>query len=353
MVIGIWSFSQTVVRPDSADALGPQLLEGTPAITNPTRDHTIDICGTAAAIGAVLCWGLIPVLLRELTTSIDAWTANGFRYPLSALLYWPILLVAHRTGGLDRHVIARCVVPALLALSGQVLWALAPYYLTASSIGFFVRMSLVWALVGAMSFFPDERRLLRLPTFYIGLLLSVGGFLVLSITKGMFDPDVTVAGVAIILFCSLFFGLYSVSVRHYLRGIHPVVGFGVVSQFVSIGTLTAMAAFGRPQDLLAMSTQSWCMLVASSILGIALGHFFLYTAVGRLGAAIASGTGALTPFVTAAISYVFLRETLTSVQWSAGIAMVIGAVVLLATQHAIAGPSRRRATTDDKSNASR
>jgi len=292
---------------------------------------------------------LVPVLLRELTTSIDAWTANGFRYPLSALLYWPILIVAYRAGGLDRRVIGRCAVPALLALSGQVLWGLAPYYLTASSIGFFVRMSLVWALVGAMSFFPDERRLLRLPTFYVGLLLSIGGFLVLCITKGMFDAEVTLAGIVIILFCSLFFGLYAVSVRHYLRGIHPVVGFGVVSQFVSMGTLAAMAAFGRPQELLAMPAQGWCVLVASSILGIALGHIFLYTAVGRLGAAITSGTQALTPFITAVVACVFLGESLTGVQWSAGIAMVIGAVVLLATQHAIAGPARRRTTTDDKS----
>jgi len=42
-------------------------------------------------------------------------------------------------------------------------------------------------------------------------------------------------------------------------------------------------------------------------------------------------------------------HSLTGVQWSAGIAMVIGAVVLLATQHAIAGPALRRTTTDDKS----
>jgi drug/metabolite transporter (DMT)-like permease len=210
-------------------------------------------------------------------------------------------------------------------------------------------MALVWSLVGAMTFFPDERRLLRLPTFYIGLLFSVGGFLVLSINKGMFDAEVTVAGIVIILFCSLFFGLYSVSVRHYLRGIHPVVGFGVVSQFVSLGTLTGMAAVGRPQELLAMSAQGWGMLVASSILGIAFGHIFLYTAVGRLGAAITSGTQSLTPFITAAIACIFLGESLTRVQWSAGIAMVIGAVVLLATQHAITASTTRRTTTEDKS----
>lgn len=245
----------------------------------------------------MLCWGSVPVILRELTEHIDAWTANAVRYPLSALLYWPILFVFWRAGVLNRRLVSRCAIPAILALSGQVLWALAPYYLSASAIGFLVRMSLVWSLLGAMSLFPDERRLLRVPGFYVGLLLSVGGFIVLSVSKGMFDANVTVTGIAIILACSFFFGLYGVSVRQCLRGVHPLVGFGVVSQFVSIGTLIAAAAFGRPYDLASLATLGWCQLVASSILGIALGHFFLYVAVGRLGAAITSGVGAIGPFV--------------------------------------------------------
>jgi len=204
------------------------------------------------------------VLLRELTPHVDAWTANAVRYPLSALLYWPVLFVSWRTGVLNRQLIARCVTPAVLALSGQVLWALAPYYLTASVIGFLVRMSLVWALLGAMILFSDERRLLRVPRFYVGLVMSVGGFVVLSISKGMFDANVTVTGVVIILACSFFFGLYGVSVRHCLRGVHPLAGFGVVSQFVSIGTLIAVAAFGQPKDLVSLPTLGWCQLVISS-----------------------------------------------------------------------------------------
>jgi drug/metabolite transporter (DMT)-like permease len=279
--------------------------------------------------------------LRELSASIDAWTANAVRYPLSALLYWPVLFVTWRSGSLNRRVVARCAVPASLALAGQVLFALAPYYLTASSIGFFLRSSLVWSLLGAMSLFPDERRLLRVPGFYMGLSLSAGGFVALAVSRGMLDVSVTMTGVAIISVCSLFFGLYGVSVRRCLRGIHPLVGFGVVSQFVSAGALIAVAAFGRPQDLLTLSVVGWCELVVSAILGIAFGHLFLYAAVGRLGAAIPAGVGALTPLVTAALAFLFLGESLTTVQWMAGIAMMIGAIVLLRTQQVVVGDRRR------------
>lgn len=302
----------------------------------------------------MLCWGSVPVLLRELTDDVDAWTANAVRYPLSAMLYWPVLFVSWRAGVLNRQLIATCAIPAFFALSGQILWALSPYYLPASAIGFLVRMSLVWSLLGAMTLFPDERRLLRVSGFYVGLLLSVGGFIVLSVSKGMFDANVTVTGIVIILACSFFFGFYGVSVRRCLRGVHPLVGFGVVSQFVSIGTLIALtlmaaATIGRPQDLLSLAPLGWCQLVASSILGIAFGHFFLYAALGRLGAAITSGVQAITPLVTVALAIIFLGESMTASQWVAGIAMVIGAVVLLRTQQVVVAQTRLREPVEEDS----
>ena len=69
-----------------------------------------------------------------------------------------------RTGWMPRWS-AAVVVPSLLALVAQVFWALAPYYLPATAIGFFVRLSLLWSLIAAMILFPDERRLLKLPQF--------------------------------------------------------------------------------------------------------------------------------------------------------------------------------------------
>jgi drug/metabolite transporter (DMT)-like permease len=289
----------------------------------------------------VLCWGAVPVLLRHLSSSIDAWTANGFRYPLAAVLYWPVLLAAYRGGSLDRETIRRCAVPAFFALAGQVLWALAPYYLSASSIGFFIRLSLVFTLLGAMYFFPDERPLLKQPWFHVGLTLSVGGFLVLAMSRGMFDVKVTVTGVTIITVCSMFFGLYSVSVRHYLRGMHPLVGFGVVSQIVSLGTLTGMVFLGRPQQLLELSGGDWAVLIVSSVLGVAVGHFLLYTAVQRLGATIPPGVGTLSPFFTVLLAAVFLGESLSPAGWLAGVMMVLGALALLVAQHLLWSRLRR------------
>ncbi len=197
------------------------------------------------------------MMLRELTGSVDAWTANGVRYPLSALLYWPILWAFYRSKLLTFRTILLCAVPAALAFSAQVLWALAPYYLPASAIGFFARLALVWSLLGAMILFSDERKLLSTVGFYVGLLFSVGGFVVLSVSKGLLDTDVTWVGILIITVCSSFFGLYAVAVRWFLRRVHPLLGFGVVCQYVSLGTLVLMFSFGQPSELMQLRASRW------------------------------------------------------------------------------------------------
>ncbi len=298
------------------------------------------LSGAAFLLVNILCWSSVPVFLRYLTGTVDAWTANGFRYPLSALLYWPVLFVAWRSGELDRQTFRRCIVPSFFALSGQVLWALAPYYLPASSIGFFMRFSLVFALAGSMLLFRDERRLLSLPQFYFGLVLLVGGFILMSISKIQFDSEVTFAGVVIILLCGVFMGFYGVSVRYFLRGINPLVGFGIVSHYVSVGILLAMFGMGKYSQLLDVSQMDWLVLVASSVLGIALGHYFLYAAVSRLGAAVTSGAQTVTPFLTMLLAAWLLHETMTGLEWCAGLTMVAGAAVLLYAQNLLVSRQR-------------
>ncbi len=282
-------------------------------------------------------------MLRQLTGSIDAWTANGIRYPLAALLYWPILWAFYRTGQIGWRSIAACLVPAGLAFAAQVLWAWAPYYLPASAIGFFARLSLAWALLAAMLLFADERKLLSVFGFYAGLLLSIVGFVIMSVSKGFLDADVTPLGVAIISLCSVFFGLYAVTVRWFLRGIHALAAFGIVSNIVSLGTLTFMFLLGDLTDLAEMPVSDWILLCSSSVVGIAVGHVLMYTSVQRLGATIPSAIGTLTPFVTVFFAGIFLGESLSPLEWGGGLAMVIGALILLTKQqHVLRQPAEPR-----------
>jgi len=272
----------------------------------------------------MLCWGLTPVLLRQLTESIDAWSANGFRYPMAAILFWPVLVWGFRTKRITGSIVLRCLIPGMFALAGQIFWAMAPYYLPATSIGFFVRMSVAWALLGAMLFFAEERLLLRRFRFYLGMLLNVGGFLMLASTKTM---GVEATGVLVISICSFFFGCYAISVR-FLRGIHPLIAFAIVSQLVSVGTITAMFVSGQ-HDFSRLQSFDWVLMIVSSLLGVGVGHILMYTAVMRLGPSIAGSVQTVSPFVTAALAMAFLGENMKAMEWLSGIVMFSGAIVLV------------------------
>lgn len=273
-------------------------------------------------------------MLREIATEnyLDAWTANGLRYPLAAVLYWPILFFARRSGRFDPGLFRRAIVPALVTFCGQILWAMAPYHLEATLIAFLIQSAVLWTLTGAMLLFPDERRLLRSPVFYSGIILAVIGVTALSVSQGALEKGSSTTGVVIILCCGLFFGLYAVTVRYFMRNDSPLLAFGIVSNYVSIGTLTLMFCFGNLSLIPAMSLTGWSVMSLSSVLGIAMAHFFLYTAIQRVGASISNGVNLVIPFVTLLLAYFALGETMSGSEWLAGLVMVMGAALLFLSQ---------------------
>lgn len=267
---------------------------------------------------------------------------------MSAVLYWPLLVLAYRSKRLTLDLLRRCAIPAAFAFGGQVFWALAHYELQASEVGFLVRLSMVWAILGSMWMFRDERKLLFLPGFHLGVTLIVIGFFAMtyagrqteiSVPGAMVPAAQTsgnyVLGVIWILLCGALFGLYMVAVRQCLSNIDPLLAFGVVANYVSMGTLAGMLMLGDVGSIRTQTPFSWMLMAASSLLGIALGHIMMYTAVQRLGAAITSCCQTLMPFLTAAIASVILAEALTTGQWLGGSVMVVGAIVLLSLKHEI------------------
>lgn len=289
---------------------------------------TVDWLGIGSLVACVFCWGATPVILRGLTNDIDAFVANGIRYPLAALLYWPVLVTYWRRGNLNADLLRRSVVPAFFSLSGQIFWALSFYYLSASAVGFFVRGSIAWTMVAGMVVFAEERTLLRSPKFFGGLAICFVGFLVLSMSRALPSMQITSTGVVLILICGMLFGLYSVSIRYFLKPIPSPLAAAVVCQFVAIGTLMLLP-FGAPGQTSAITGSTWLLILLSSFLGIVVGHSCLYTAVNRLGTSISSAGQSGTPFVTVAFAYFFLGESLTGAQWSGGLAIVAGVIVLL------------------------
>jgi len=297
--------------------------------------HHLDRRGVAAVLAVILFWGCVPVLLRKLTDTVDPWVANGIRYPLSALLYWPLLIYFQGRELLTWQVIRRCAVPATYALTSQVLWAMAPYTLPASPIGFLARLSMLFSILFAMLWIREERHLLGIPQFYAGLLATTIGFLLMSLGTGFRTEGISAAGLAIMLGFGILIGLYVVSVRTHLKEIHPILSFGIIAQLVSAGLLALSVGLGDWQVVPTLPASSWIYLAVSSVLGIAVAHALLFTAVHRLGASITAGLQNLTPLVTALLAMLWLHERLTAIQWLGGLAILLGSAWLLSAHSSL------------------
>ncbi|OWY71191.1 hypothetical protein B7486_11355 [cyanobacterium TDX16] len=287
-------------------------------------------------------WSSVLLFLKHLTPYIDAWTANGWRYGMSALLWLPVLLVGARGGTLPEGIWRRALVPALFNCMAQVCFAQAPYYIGPGLAGFLLRINIVFSTAGALILFADERPLARSPMFWGGLVLVVAGSIGTVLMGSTPLVGGTATGVILGLGAGAFYGLYGVSVRYWMHGIRPMVSFGAISLYTAAVMVSLMIVIspGRGAGVFGLSGFNWMILVMSALIGIALGHVFYYSAIARLGVAISAAVVQLAPFITGVASVLIFGEVLTSWQWMFGAIMLMGAGTLIHSER-----SRRMATT--------
>ena len=291
--------------------------------------------GTLSITSALICWSSVPLFLKYFTHYIDSWTANGIRYPLAMLIWLPWLVRLARRGGHSRRFYLRAMVPAGVNLACQTLWAMAPYYIDPGLMSFVVRLNVIWAIIGAMLLFPEERGLLGSIRFWVGIVLGLVGFAIMGYYGGVLQGGATAVGILITAASSVGWGMYGVTVRWAMRGVDPREAFALIGGCTAAGTLILMATFGHAGDALAMPWRSMLLLVMSAMVGIAAAHVLFYAAMARLGVTLCSGLMLLVPFATSAGSWWLYGEQMRQAQWFGGIGLVAGAVVLIWAQRDI------------------
>lgn len=283
----------------------------------------------AAMLGAILCWSSVPLFLKHFTADFDAWTVNGVRYGVAAALLMPAWLAAargrRRAGG--RSIWIAALVPSAVNTVGQVGWAVAPYYIDASFMGFGIRSAFFFTLLGSLLFLPEERPLLRAPAFWLGAALCVAGLG--GLFAGSFRGQVSAAGTVILLATAMVWGFYGVSVRAFMREYPSHHSFGVICLYTAAALLVLMAVLGRPDRLPGTPPATVALLVISAVIGIAMAHILMYFSIRRLGPVIMGGAEFMTPFLTFAGAALLFGERLTAPQWLGGCAVIAGSLILL------------------------
>ncbi|GJQ29217.1 MAG: hypothetical protein HBSAPP03_11010 [Phycisphaerae bacterium] len=298
--------------------------------------------GLVTVVSTLLGWSSIPLFLRYFIHDIDAWTANGWRYGLSALIWLPPLLLGWHRRNLPAGLWKAALVPSLWNIPAQVMFGLAPYYVAPGLMTFALRFHIVFLAIGAVLMFPTERRVIRSPGFLIGVgLVLVGTLGTIGLKEGGLGEG-SGLGIAFCVGAGLLYACYALAVRKTMMGINPLTAFAAVNQLTGLGLVGVMLAFARSKatgmwdggtSVLAMSHARIALLAASAVIGIGLGHTFYFLSIKRLGLAVSSAVVQLQPVVTSIASYFLFDEVLSMLQWSAGGVALAGAGVVLWTQH--------------------
>jgi drug/metabolite transporter (DMT)-like permease len=289
----------------------------------------------------LLGWSSIPLFLRHFTQPphrIDAWTANGWRYAFSALLWAPVLITAAVRRSTPRGLWRAALVPGLFNAVAQAAFAAAPYYIDPGLMTFSLRLQIVFLTIGAALLFPAERRIIRSPGFLIGIAAVFGGAVAMILLNPNGLGHATGIGVILAIGSGLLYACYSLSVRHYMHGVPPFTAFAAISQYTAVLLLVPMFLFGEHHGTgaLSLSTPQFLLLLLSSLIGIGLGHTFYYISIARLGLAVSAGVVQLQPFLVAATSFFLFDERLTPLQWLSGLIAIAGAALILYVQHRVA-----------------
>lgn len=306
--------------------------------------HTGTGAGITLILTSLACWTTIPLFLRHFTDQIDGWTANGWRYGFSALLWLPLLLMAARRRAVPRGLWRAAVLPSLFNTAAQVCFGLAPYYVEPGLMTFSLRLQIVFVTFGAAMLFPAERVIIRKPGFIAGIAMVVIGTMLTVYLKPGGLGGGTALGVALSIASGLLYAGYALSVRATMHGMPPLLAFSAVSQYTAAMMLVLMLVFSRnlhthaPSfglEILQMSSGQLTMLLVSAVIGIGIGHTAYFKSIQALGLAVSAGVVQLQP-ITVSIVAPFLfpdDEHLSAAQWATGLIAVGGAAMMLFTQH--------------------
>jgi drug/metabolite transporter (DMT)-like permease len=282
----------------------------------------------------IVCWSLVPVMIRYTRDFFPVSFQNFFRYFISLLVIWPLFALKRRPARVRPGLFLRPGGPGIPGLALKLLIIAAANFcfqlgFTASLflvdptfVVLIQRSGLIFSVILAALFFSDERALLRRRGFQAGLLGAVAG-MVLVVLGGRELGGISFSyGVLLTLMSALSWSLLSVLVKRWLPTVPTtsalVVVFTMVTPFFLVIHLAAGGGRLIPQAPLYM----WIVMASSGLIGVALGHTLYYKSVPVLGVATAAGLDLLRPFVVGIISYLLFRERLTSLQLGGGILLL-------------------------------
>jgi drug/metabolite transporter (DMT)-like permease len=259
----------------------------------------------------VVIWGSNFSVIKLALRDFPQVPFNAFRLLLASAVFLAVLAV--RRGDEPRLTAADWRRLALLGLVGHLFYQLC--FLAGVARTSVANSSLIFGCtpvaVALMAAVAGHDRLTR--TRIAGAVLSLAGIYAIVGPRAAVSAD-TAVGDALVVGGMLCWSLYSVAAQPLLSRHSPIV---VTGWSMAIGTAFYLVLAAVPMartDWGAISGFSWLLMVASSLLALALAYMIWYTAVQRIGSARTSVYSNLTPVVAMVVAAVWLGEAVNAAQ---------------------------------------
>jgi drug/metabolite transporter (DMT)-like permease len=245
-----------------------------------------------------------------------------YRMAIASIILLPIALLRH--GDPRGWPVAGLRLAALggVALSFDLaLWNTSVLYTSAANATLLANTAPLWVAIAAALFFKERLS----GRFWIGLALVLSGAAAVLGADFLRDFHLGVGDLMAITAGVFYAGYYLATQagRRHLASLPYVTAAGVTSTLVLLGIVLLLRL-----PLTGFPPQTWAAFAALGLVTQVLGYVAVGYALGHLPASLVAPTMVGQPVMTALLAIPLLGETLTSVQWIGGAAVLFGIVLV-------------------------
>lgn len=264
-----------------------------------------------AELLTIFLWSLGNIFIAYLNLFFDNYTQNFFRYLSAAVTLLLFSLVFNK----DKYFsslknLRALVIPIITVFIFQIFNVYGIVFTTPTVATLITRLSVIFVDIFSFFLFSEERLTLTNKNFIVGTLLSfLGVFGVVLVGSSLFySNEMFFVGVVFLVFTSILWAVYIVSIKVALRNSDPLSTTTNVFLISGIMYLPFSIFTGGIYKVFSEDLTINFLLVISGILSIGIGNFLNYYAIQELGASLSTNLQLLIPIVTGILSVITLNE---------------------------------------------
>jgi len=286
-------------------------------------------------MSAIFCWALSPIAIRYIKDSFPVNTQNFFRYFASLLIIWPVFFISTSRSRVKvtcqtlPSILPKLFVMACIVYVFQQSFTYSFFLLYPGFGSLVYKTGVIFSVLLAALFFPDERNILKNRTFQGGLLLAFTGVVFTIVGGDNFGKVEFNVGVLLILLAAACWSLLTALIKKWIPTVSASFAVAVILTIVTPFYLLTERVINHGVHLPDASGIIWLLMLVSGIIGVGVAHSAYYASVPILGVALCATLDLSRPFLAGLISFIVFKESITLLQLVGGIFLLAGSYLVI------------------------